>query len=139
MIDIWEIDRLWRVYRTVEKDLVAVDSYVEPGQNNVYSVVFKKIILLSGALIEEAFKKLCAIIAPEERPGNIGEYKKIILSSIPAICSIKICVQSWNYQMVQPFSDWAEKDSKLSFWEVYNTIKHNPDNIKKSTFALLLI
>ena len=137
MIDIWEIDRLWRVYRTIEKDLLEVDSYVEPGQEKVYSVVFKKIILVSGALIEEVLKKLCSIISPVENAGNISEYKRIIVGKIPKISTVEIYAQTWSYRLVQPFASWSD-NNKLAFWERYNEIKHSPDNVKLANFGLAI-
>ena len=135
MVDLWDIDRLWRFYRLIEKDLVTADTYVEPGQNKVYSVFFKKIILVSGVFIEETLKKLCAILSPEEKTGDINDYKKIICTKIPAICNIEIYVKSWEYRTVKPFSDWSE-GKKLPIWDAYNTIKHDPDNIEKANFGL---
>ena len=61
----WELATSWNYFLSIERDLSETSRYIEPyGQENAYSFEFYKIIMLSCAEIESAFKKLCKKVAP---------------------------------------------------------------------------
>lgn len=88
-----ELESCWAYFLSLEGDLNNTSRFVEPnGQANVFSFEFFKIITLSCTEIETAFKEICKTIRPEATPGDIGEYKSIVLGKYLHICSAMVIV-----------------------------------------------
>lgn len=108
-------------YLGIEKDFIEAKFYVAFDQDNVYSEFFTREIILLGAEIEAAFKELSNRIDCST-PGNMGDYKRIILSCLPQIVSVSVCEkQSGKYHFT--FETW--NIGALKWWSVYTGIKHN--------------
>ncbi len=137
----WELATSWNYFLSIERDLSETSRYIEPyGQENAYSFEFYKIIMLSCAEIESAFKKLCKKVAPDEKCGNMENYKSIILKKFPQICSCEVVIPRWHAQGIYPFNDWDSKP--LFWWSAYQNVKHrrasqmNEATYKNAVYAL---
>lgn len=74
----------WQRYLGIENDFLEALFYVSFDIKDAYSEFFSREIILLGSEIEASFKKLCESINGAT-PGNIGEYKAIILEAYPGI------------------------------------------------------
>lgn len=127
-----EIENIWNYYLSLESDFSNTSRFIEPkGQENVYSLEFAKLLILTCTEIETVFKIIC-----EEKTGatggNIGEYKEIILKHYPKIVTAEVYI-SRLAQAVQPFGGWDV--GKLEWWDAYVAVKHNRDsNFQSATY-----
>ncbi len=104
--------------------------------SDVYSDVFKQIILLAASEFEVVSKMICRIMG--ESPGNIIEISKIMLKQYPKIIETEVITLFWQGR---PLSEWSVDDSEvkdkvkgIEWWKAYNAIKHNEsDSYKKAT------
>lgn len=120
----WELATAWNYFLSIERDLSETSRYIEPDeQENTHSFEFYKIIMLSCAEIESAFKKLCKEVAPDGKHGNMENYKSVILKKFPRICSCKVVVPRWGSQEICPFAEWGSKP--LFWWDAYQNVKHS--------------
>lgn len=123
----------WNYYLAIEQELANTSRYVEPiGQEEVYSFEFARIIITSCVEAEALFKSICKAIDPESKPGNLGQYKGIILKSFPQIVEAKVYPRRLRRE-IAPFEEWGNTD--LLWWDAYSDVKHNrKDNIKKASY-----
>lgn len=112
----------WNYYRSLSEDMARTSRYVEPiGQEDVYSIEFSKIIVLSCVELESVFKALCSEIGGSECK-NIVQYQKKILGKFPRIVDAVVEVPRTGTHL-QPFDDWKSA-RKLSCWKAYTEVKH---------------
>ena len=120
-----KLQGIWNYYLSIENDLENTSRYVEPiGQESVHSFEFAKIIILSCTEIESVFKAICYEFTGEEK-GNIGEYKRIILSKFPKIITAEVTINRLGRQIC-PFSGW--ENGNLAWWNSYTLVKHNRES-----------
>lgn len=126
------ISGIWNYYLTLEKDLDNTSRYIEPkGQNDVFSFEFAKLLVLTCTELESVFKLLCYECCKEKK-GNIGEYKKTILTHYPKIIYAEVEIARLC-ETIRPFADWDK--GKLFWWEAYGNVKHNrEENFKDATY-----
>jgi len=77
----------WQRYLSIEQEFAAARYYVSFSVGNAYSEFFTREVILLGVEIEAAFKELCRRIN-NSTPGNMGDYKSIILGTYPRIVDI---------------------------------------------------
>ncbi|WP_029200398.1 hypothetical protein [Oribacterium sp. NK2B42] len=111
----------WQRYLGIEQEFITARQYVSFEQDNTYSEFFTRSVIILGAEIEGAFKKICSNIDGSAL-GNIGQYKEIILGVYPGIVSLT-CAMRGSERRLQPFEDWDKE--KLSWWDVYANVKHS--------------
>lgn len=121
---------MWNYFLAIEDDLKLTTRFVEPeGQELVHSLEFTKILLLACTEIETA-AKLVAFCKGEKEPGNIAQYKALILSEYPGIVDAEVFARDKSFK---PFENWEK--SKLEWWEAYTDIKHSRvDNYEKGNY-----
>lgn len=113
---------IWNYYLSIENDLANTSRYIEPaGQENVYSFEFAKILILACMELESVFKQICFTIE-NTKTGDMGEYKRILLSKYPKIVNATVNVSRLGVD-IQPYSEWGS--SKLPWWSAYQEVKHN--------------
>lgn len=111
----------WQRYLGIEKDFLDAQFYISFDIKDAYSEFFSREVILLGSEIEASFKTLCEMIKGPT-PGNIKEYKTIILGEYPGIENIKIKnKQTDGYE--KPFKEWGKEG--LTWWDVYTRTKHN--------------
>lgn len=124
MMEFWELATCWNYFLSIEKDLSETSRYIEPeGQEDTYSFEFYKIIMLSCAEVETAFKYLCNLIDPSKKCGEISKYKEVILSKYPKICDCEVVVPRWKSKSLCPFKGWDS--GSLTWWSAYQHLKHS--------------
>jgi hypothetical protein len=129
-----DFENIWEYYIVLEEDMSNTARYVEPSieQENVYSFEFYKLLILACCEFETVAKLICKEVAPEKRPNNIEQYKKIILHKFPMIVTAFVCI-SRSGQKILPFSNWI--DPSPFWWNEHNDVKHNRSReIKKACY-----
>ena len=116
----------WRRYLSIEEDFLKARYYVAFDVKTAHSDFLSKSIILLGAEIEHAFKKLCELIDEKAKRGNIANYKKIILQEMPGIVNLKSTLRENEEVQFFPFKDWQK--GRLSWWDIHNNIKHSDDD-----------
>ena len=126
-----ELNIIWDYYLIIEEDLLSTARFVEPAeQEDVYSFEFQKIIILACTEIEKVFKSIAKETGVKE-PGNISEYKEIVLDKYPRIIECSVSVRRLG-KKIKPFENW--NSDKLKWWDAYTNLKHDlDDRIKQAT------
>ena len=118
MIDVKDI---WNYYCTLSEDMFHTFRFVEPkGQEDVYSIEFAKIIILSCTELESVFKAIGSAVEGREG-GNIADYKGTLLLRFPRIVEAEVRIPRLD-RKIKPFEGWDT--GGLSWWDAYTTIKH---------------
>ena len=118
---LFDIKDSWNYFRSLSDDMAQTARYVEPiGQENVYSIEFSKIIILSCVELESVFKALCVEIDGSEC-GSIDKYKEKILGRFPRIVDAIVEIPRAGMQL-KPFDGWGT--GPLPWWKAYTDVKH---------------
>lgn len=118
-----ELNDIWNYYLSLEQDISNTSRYIEPaGQEDVHSFEFAKLLILACTEVESVFKAICFKISGEQPPGNIGNYKEIILGHHPKIVDASVTINRLGKD-VKPFQEWSE--GPLSWWSAYQGVKHS--------------
>ena len=121
-MDIKEFEGIWNYFLSIEKDLADTGKYIEPaGQENVYSFEFAKLLILSCTEIESIFKEIGKNKEGKE-PGDISDYKRIVLKYFPKIIESTVDVPRLS-KSIEPFHGW--NSGPLVWWDAYNKVKHS--------------
>ena len=111
----------WQRYLSIEKEFVDARYYVSFSVENAFSEFFSREITFLGSEIETAFKELCYRIN-KSTPGNMGEYKEIIVKSFPGLVDVFVKdIETGKISV--PFQDWDK--TRLEWWDAYTGVKHN--------------
>src|SRR5688572_27178177 len=111
---------------SLEDDLIETGRYVEICEDNfdTYSTQFTRLLLAAASEVDVVAKQLCRQIDPTGTPGNINDYRKVIVPKLPAIPCIQMGIQ-WNPVRVKPWEAWgAPTPSNPVWWRAYNDVKH---------------
>ncbi len=128
-------------YKIIENDFIEAKKYISferTANLEVDSPFLHNEIVLLGSKVELAMKKLIGEIIEKEifSPGNISEYRQLLLVLFPDIESYESVLI--NSELVfTPFKGWSQK--KLSWWDAYNSIKHGSSRLPKLEHALNLL
>jgi len=118
----------WEYFLAIEDDLVKCSRFVEFNQSNfgAYSIEFARILLASASEFDVVAKMICKEIKPNEAPGNINEYRDLIIGDFPKFYSTEINIPRYALS----FSPWAEwnNDNNPDWWSSYNKVKHERNN-----------
>lgn len=135
----FDIKDSWNYFRSLSEDMAQTSCYVEPrGQEDVFSIEFAKIIILSCVELESVFKAICVSINGKEG-GSISEYKDKILAKYPSIVEAEVEIPR-SGEKLKPFAGWAS--NRLFWWDAYNDVKHtrgkqfNQASYKNAVYAL---
>lgn len=109
-------------YQIQENELRKILDFVTPITNHdqVYSPQISK-HLMSSCI---AFEGICKEIGSfnQKCPGNISEYKSLILGKFPRITSFEIQITIGKRVLI-PFDNWDK--GNLIWWKGYTDLKHN--------------
>ena len=138
----------WNYFCSLAKMLEDTKDYVYQGiainekneyellHSNVYSDVFKKIILLAASEFEVITRTLCN--SAKKSPRNIVDISSTILNKYPRIVETEVRTVFWTSMPLREWSVDRERQRKkvkgLDWWYAYNAIKHNkPDSYRLAT------
>lgn len=146
-------DLYWSQYLQVENEFIETFKYVSFSEENfkTYSQKFLELLLQIGSETDVSLKKLCKIIDPNSnKDETIGQYGKTINTYHKSLFNDKISlniiysVDSTKY--INPINEYmtntvnsmnSNKTSTttpkqgMSWWYVYNGIKHNRETYYK--------
>ncbi len=110
----------WERYINIEETFITARQYISFDNDNAYSDFFTRTVIVLGAEIEAAFKKLCEKLG-NPNSGNMTQYKQTILGKYPSIVKWKVKMLG-TCKEFQPFKDWQ---NALAWWSIYTDVKHN--------------
>ena len=117
------IQGYWNQYMLIEKEFLKTSLYVTIGNDNfsTYSNAYLKIIVQTGAEIDNVFKEICGLSGKK----TIGDYVSPILSKYSTLTTSSVRIQNSNIT-IHPFQGWDIKQpsKSLEWWDKYNSIKH---------------
>lgn len=117
-----------RAFLLIQKDLLELFDFVEPADKNLdcYSYRIHELLMRTCIEVEANCK---AILSDNNyvRSGNwnMDDYKK--LNPTHRLSSYKIRFPLWHgaQNIVQPFAAWASSSGGLTWYQAYNTTKHD--------------
>lgn len=131
-----DVNAYRRSFELIASDFRRLTEFVEPDVSNADTHSFR-IYELTLRICTE-FESLCKDLLVEKHcdklPGemNINDYKT--LESDLKLEQAKICLVLWNpaNDFIKPFEGWSTNRPPLSWYQKYNTVKHN----RNSQFSL---
>lgn len=116
----------WYYYCTLENRFLATSTYVEIHKDNfsTFSNEYALLLQACGAELDNFFKVYCGFNSYDRK--NINDYSASILLSYPDIVDQKVEIKDRDIEL-QPFLGWstAAPAKSLSWWQAFDTIKHN--------------
>ena len=114
----------WEKYLVIENLFCEAKQFVDIKEENfdVTSMFFSNQVILLGAEIEAAFKKICSLNGVSG--GNMSQYKEETLKLFPNIAKYGCDLLLTDYEVL-PFDDWKDEGGKLDWWDVYINVKHS--------------
>jgi hypothetical protein len=115
----------WNYFLLLENDFENTLRYIHLDNSNfsTFSLEYVKQIVCIATEFETILKLMCKEIN-DSNPGNMGEYKEIILSKFPKIWSTPVFLDSQTQIKILPLQSWEKEGGKLEWWDVYNDLKH---------------
>ena len=119
-------NKYWNQYMKIEEEFVNTFEYVDCNKDNylTFSNEYVKILLQAGSEIDVLMRMICNFNTDER--SDIVKYAKIILDKYPKITSQNVEIINGIDTLV-PYENWNVNKAaqSLTFWEVYNNVKHN--------------
>jgi hypothetical protein len=114
----------WQYFIAVEEDLHRLSRYIEFSGNNfqTYSIELARILLASSAEVDIVAQQLCNNLDPGCKPGNMDEYRKIIMGAITNLMEAEVEVPRYGL-VLNPWDSWRETQNPM-WWRAYNGVKH---------------
>ena len=117
----------WNYFIALERDMESTSRYVEFCEANfcVYSIELAHLLFAAASEVDVLAKLLCGQINPAASPGNINEYKAVLLPALPDLPQADVFVPRYGLSF-KPWSNWAGEHNPL-WWRSYNNVKHERD------------
>ncbi|MCR5731802.1 MAG: hypothetical protein K6G51_02530 [Sphaerochaetaceae bacterium] len=116
----------WRYYKTLEKRLIEIISYVEIHYDNfdAFSNEYALLIQAAGAELDNFFKVFCGYELSERK--YISDYAGHILTSYSDIVKQSVIIPDYNIE-ITPFGGWelTAPAQSLDWWKSFDLLKHN--------------
>lgn len=134
---------LWNYFLILEEDFKNTLRYIELTEKNwdCFSLELSKQLICIATEFENICKALCKEINGTT-PGNLKEYKEIILKEFPNIWNTNVFIDYKNQMEIKPLASWENIGGQLDWWNAYGNIKHNRYNnfqsasLKNTLYAL---
>jgi hypothetical protein len=117
----------WNYFLTIESDVEHLSKYVEFTESNysTHSIEMVRLLLSASSEIDIIAKLLCTREAPNKKAKNIDDYRKILGSKLPDICTLKVLIPRFGLELT-PWENWQQNKSP-HWWNSYNNVKHERD------------
>ena len=133
----------WHYFLALESDFNNSIRFVDLDDRNdsTFSIEFARQLVCISTEFETVAKRLCTLIDESKPAGDIGDYKKIILSKYSEIYKAPVYIDRYK-RTIFPFSCWENKGGKLEWWTAHQHVKrHRQDyfyeaTIKNTLYAL---
>lgn len=115
----------WHYFLVLEQDFKKTLQFIHLEKENLetYSLEYAKQLICISTEFETIAKLLCNKI-DGSKPGNMGQYKEIILGKYSKIWSTPVYVDYHNQMEFYPLKPWEQEGGKLDWWTAYNNVKH---------------
>ena len=114
----------WYYFLSLEDDIASTSKYVEPsGQENVFSIEYSKILVLTCIEVESVIKQLSFEIN-NKKPGGIKSCVKTVLKEWPELPTASVFIARAN-KIIKPFEGLTVNSDKLDWWDSYCSVKHS--------------
>ncbi len=121
-----------KYFKMLEDRLATTEKFVafEKENINTYSIEFASIIFDCCNLINGFCSELCREADINKKNLNITDFKKYLLENK---YNTDTCVYCRGFKC-QPWENFKSEETKISWWEDYNLIKHTGEiNFHKAT------
>lgn len=117
----------WNYFLALERDMESTSRYVEFCESNfpVFSIELAHLLFAAASEVDVIAKLLCGQINPAASPGNVNEYKAILLPTIPDLPETEVFIPRYGLSF-KPWSNWEGQHNPL-WWRSYNNVKHQRD------------
>lgn len=114
----------WSYFLALEADLKIISRYVELHESNyeTFSIGLTQLFMAACSEIDVVFKQICDLLTGKKLE-NMGAYTKASIEKLSFLSTKVISIPIYGIAFM-PFKNW-KVDSKLSWWEAYNEVKHN--------------
>lgn len=123
----------------LERDLEVMTRYVEFDDRNqdVFSIELAHLLFAAASEVDVVAKLLCEVVQPGARPGNINDYRDILLAAIPDLPNDQIVIARYGMRF-KPWDNWGHPGpyapgqpvlppANPFWWRSYNNVKHQRD------------
>jgi|SRR5271166_2173709 len=141
----------WSFFEMIDEELHTFSRYVDFSEANfpTYSVYLARLYVSICSEIDVVAKLLCKRIKPDEDPGNIRDYRRIIPAHRSFLPKLEITILPIPL-VLTPWQNWQETQGNASpdWWESHQNVKHHRDeffkeanlgNVLKSAAGLLVL
>ena len=117
----------WNYFLALERDMESASRYIEFCESNfsVFSIELAHLLFAAASEVDVVAKLLCEQITPAISPGNINEYKAILLPAVPDLPHAEVFVPRYGLSF-RPWSNWGGQQNPV-WWQSYNNVKHERD------------
>lgn len=117
----------WNYFLALEKDLETVSRYIEFTDKNfdVFSIELAHLLFAAASEVDVIAKILCERFSPTSCPGNINEYRPILLGRLPNLPNVEVFVPRFGITL-KPWDNW-NRPNNPDWWRSYNNVKHERD------------
>lgn len=114
----------WNYFLALETDVERMARFVEFSGNNfgTYSVEMAHLFLAASSEVDVVAKQICALVDAEANPGNIEEYRTILLRHLPKLESSPVTIPRYGLNL-EPWSNWRSDETPY-WWRDHNKVKH---------------
>ncbi len=124
MIEIHTTLGFWNYYLAIEDDLRNLTRFIDFSNKNLstYSIELARLLLAAASEVDVILKKFCILLDNAKSPGNINDYKNIIIDKCDDIINEEIIIHRYGLK-TKPLSNWGN-DKNPDWWKSYNNVKH---------------
>lgn len=121
-------DLFWHPYIRLEKSFLKTMNFVELDKKNfkAFSNAYQDIIIRSGSEIDISMRYYCKQLDTAYKMSNqtMENYKTTIMQKNREFASAKVKTLV-NDILLDNWASWRNKKEEVSWWKVYNKIKHD--------------
>lgn len=114
----------WQYFLSLVEDVERLSRFVSLSEENfaTSSIECTRLLLAASSEVDVVCRVLCKRVSPNENPGGIVEYGKILLPTYPLIPTIVVSVPRFSLNL-RPWAPWT-LDCRPDWWQGYNKVKH---------------
>ncbi len=124
-----KIEPHWNYLLAIERDVLALSSYIEFDEKNFacFSIEIARILLASSAEVDVVCKQLCRLINAQSNADTINQYRDEIIRAFAGIGQFEVLLPRFGLSL-RPWDEWNKPNGVPLWWTAYNKIKHKRDS-----------
>lgn len=130
MLEDVDSQREWQYFLSIEEDLAATFSFVEPccANESTYSTEYAKILLAAASATDTVLKRLCVSLDSSSEVSCEQGYRKKLVSDYGLPFSHVEVIPLGRGLGNHPWQNWtAQNPHTPDWWTAYNKVKHHFD------------